>query len=267
MGLVIESGYTSSVPLDHPRILWNDVARRRSAVVASTEVAGFEGANAFDYLTFDYWKPSTLPATLELQLSVAEEVDSALIAAHSLGSDECQAKLQYHNGADWVDLTSEISPADDNVAAFLFPSVTASRFRLSVDSDASPAGQPVVGVLMIGQALALQRRIYRGHTPITMGRRTTVRPQLSEGGQWLGRSIRREGVATDIALTNLTAEWVRANLDPFIEAARTYPFGWFWRPDGYPAEVALVWTSGDIVPTNSGPRDLMSVSFAVEGHP
>ena len=124
---------------------------------------------------------------------------------------------------------------------------------------------PSIGVAMLGKALAVERKLFRQHVPITFGRRTIIRPQTAEGGQWLGRSIQRDGVATGIAFQNLTSAWVREYFDPFIVSARTYPFGWAWRPEDYPAEVAYVWTVGDISPVNSGPRDFMSVNFKVEG--
>lgn len=264
-------GTAGVLPLSHPRIMWDSILRR-GTLTASSELADFEAINAIDDLTFDFWRPSAMPATLEIELSEAEEIDYAFLAAHTIGTDGASVKVQQFvaegegegegEGGEWIDLTIEFAPGSDRVIAFLFDPVIGARFRFLFDGPVAP----YIGVAMLGKALAVERRIYQGHTPITFGRRTVMRPQRSEGGALLGRSIVREGVATKIAFSNLTAAWIRETFSPFIDHARTIgTFGWAWRPDEFPAEVAFVWVSDDIQPTNAGPRDLMAVAFDVEG--
>ena len=266
MPIIIGSGIVLGepagvLPLDHPRIMYDDIVNA-ATLTPSTEETGFEAVNIADYLTWDFWKPTALPATLEIESLAAADVDYALIAAHNLGTVGASISIDYWDGAAWVEIVSEVSPGNDSVLAFLFTSVTSNKFRLNVSGGAT---MPSVGVFMLGTALAVERKLYKQHTPITLGRRTLIRPQSSEAGQWLGRSIQRDGVATTITFNNLTSAWVRASLDPFIVAARTRAFGWAWRPADYPAEVAYCQAVGDINPVNSGPRDFMSVSFKVEG--
>ena len=254
----------AAIPLSYPRILYDDVWRA-GTVTASTEAAGFEAANVADGLTWDYWRPTALPATIEVECAAAADVDYALLAAHTLGSGECTVQGQYHDGSDWVDLFEAYAPGTDRVLAFLFTQATASRFRFVIDGGET---MPSIGIAMMGKALAMQRGVTLNHRPVTLSRRTVARPQISEGGQLLGRSIAREGVQTEIEFTNLEAGWLRAYFEPFIESARVHPFGWVWHPIGYPAEVALLWTpSGheDIRPEHSGLPDRMDVAFEVEG--
>jgi len=267
MGIVISSGLVlgvddSILPLDHPRIMYDDILRG-AVLTPSTEAVGFEAINVNDYLTYDFWRPTALPATLEVETEEARPVDYVLIAAHTLGSAATSVLAQYHNGATWVTFGEnlQVLPGSNLPVVFLFEEVMSNRFLFTFTGSEIPS----IGVVMMGRALAVERKLYRGHTPIMLGRKTTIRPSRSENGQWLGRSIRREGVATEIALSNLTASWVREKLDPFIESARVYPFGWAWRPADFPAEVAYCWTLADIKPVNTGPRDLMGVTFGVEG--
>lgn len=265
MGLYISSDFVlgeGELALDHPRILWDDISRHAgTTIVSSSEQVGFELENAFDYLTWDFWRPSSIPATITITTAVAEDVDYALIAAHNLGTTDKTVTLEYYNGSAWVAI-DDANPANDRVIVFLFDNVFSNQFRLTVSGDATV---PSIGVFMIGKALAVQRKLYKGHTPITLSKRTVKQPNRSEGGHWLGTSIRREGAATTIAFGNLKSDWIRQKFEPFIEAARSYPFGWVWRPDEFPAEVAYVFAPDDIRVINSGPRDFMSTSFAVEG--
>lgn len=250
--------------LDHPRILYDDIIRIATSVEASSEQVGFEVENALDYLTWDFWKPttapSTTPATITVTLDEAAPVDYVLLAAHTLGSTGNSVTISYWDGAAWV-VIDEASPGSDKVLVFLFNEAFSNKYQLKIQGGSIPS----VGVFMLGKALAVERKLYKGHIPITLSKRTVRLPNKSEGGQWLGTSIRREGAGTTITFSNLSSDWVRAKLEPFIEAARTYPFGWVWRPEDFPAEVAYCTTTDDIRPLNSGPRDKMSVSFSVDG--
>lgn len=254
------------IPLSHARILWHDIFRT-GEISASSEVAGFEAANVADGRTWDHWQPDDLPAWVEVQLDAGVEVDYGLLV-HTLGSTSATVKTQYHNGSAWVDLTVEVAPGTDRVLAFLFEAVTSSRFRFYFSGENSPAELPTVAVAMMGKALAMQRGVTLNHRPITLSRRTVARPQVSEGGKLLGRSIRREGVATEVEFEHIEAAWLREHFEPFIESARVYPFGWIWAPEDYPAEVAYVWTPAgkeDIRPVHAGLPNRMNVAFEVEG--
>ena len=254
---------TTGVPLTHARIGWQNVVRD-AVVTASSETAGFPVSSLANPLTYDRWLPASLPATVTIDAGAAVAADYLGIAAHLLRDGAVSVAVEYLDEATppgvWTEVAAEM-PGDNGSVMFLFPEVFARRWRLTFEG-ATP--QPV-GVVYLGRALAMQRAIYQGHTPLTLSAETVIRPQRSERGQFLGRSIIRGGFKTRAAFSNLTAVWVRSELDPFIEAARRYPFFFAWRPGPFPKEVGYVWTSQDIVPSNAGPRDLMEVSFDVEG--
>lgn len=267
--LVLGDDVSLVVPLSHPRILWDSILRRDGVVITpSTEQAGFAGANVADSLTWDFWRPTTLSATLEIEITASEECDYALIAAHTLGTAECTVRFDYHDGTDWAVWSEEVSPGNNKVLAFLNETVTASRFRLLLSTSAFPIIIPSIGIVQIGKALAMERGVTLNHRPITMQRKSVVRPQLAERGAVLGRSILRQGVQSEIEFQQLRDWWLRANFDPFIEAARVYPFGWVWAPVAYPAEVAFLWLPAgaeDIHPEHAGLQDRLQVRFNVEG--
>lgn len=249
--------------LAYPRILYDDIWRA-GTITASSEEDGFAAVNIADGFTWDFWRPESLPATIEVGLPNAVDVDYAFIASHTLSSSGCAIVGEYYNGSSWVEMFPEYSPADDKVLAFLFDEVFSNRFRFSIDGSDIPS----IAIGMMGKVLRMQRGVTLNHQPITLSRKTVVRPNVSEGGHTLGRTIRRKGVATQIVFEHLEADWVREFFDPFIESARVYPFGWVWHPVTYPQEAALLWTPAgkeDIRPAHDGLQNRMSVEFDVEG--
>lgn len=255
------SGNLPPFPLTHARIGYKSICTIFN-VSASSEAAGFPADAAVNPLTSEQWRPEAVPATWECIPDTAEDADYMGIAGHNLATVSAVVSVEYTiNGTDWVRLR-EFAPVENTPLMFLFPSVTAVGWRLNIESS---NGQPFIGVIYIGESLAMQRPIYGGHSPVTLSRVTDVFPVRSEAGQWIGRTIVRKGVSTEFSWNNLTAQWYRLFFDPFVKAARTTPFFIAWRPAKYPQEVGYCWTTGDIKPSNQGVRDYMSVTVPVEG--
>jgi len=249
-------------PLTHARIGYKNIARD-GTVSASSEQSNFPATAAENELTFERWKPDALPATWQVDFGSDTTVNYCGIAAHSLGENGNQVEVEHSSdGNTWTTIDT-FSPSDDSPIMVLFTDTSDQYWRIRLSSGTIP----VVGVIFFGQTLDMERAIYGGHSPLPLSRTTTVRPQRSEGGQWLGRSVVRKGFSTNCEWDNLTASWYRANFDPFAKYATQEEGAFFiaWRPDDYD-EVGYCWTGGDIQPTNTGTRDLMSVSMDVTGH-
>jgi len=264
---LVLAGAVDGVPLSHPRILYDDIfGLSDTTLVASTEATGFPKENAADYLTYDFWKGTADSATLEAQAATAHFIDYALIAAHNMGDVGGAAQFSYHNGSSWVDLTIEVNPGSNRVLAFLFPEVFASRVRVEVTSDNSPANPPNLGVVMAGKALAMQRGQPLTNKPMLFSRKTVFNTNTSEGGQFLGRSVRRQGVEPPLRFENLTAAWVRQHFEPFVTHVQNKGFfGFVESPVDYPNDVAYGTCDLDIQPSHDGLPDRMNVEFAMKG--
>lgn len=259
--LILDPGLADQ-PLNHPRIGYQSHARDATITASTTADAYLTRAPA-NGLTYQFWRPTELPAWWQADLGDIAEVNYIGIAAHTLGSSVCTYTLQYSADESlWLDATAGSIPANDRPIMELFSPTEARYWRLYIEGEGT---MPIIGVIYIGKVLEMLRPIYAGHTPITLARQTTISTNASEAGQWLGRSIRRDGVATSASFRHLTAAWVRTELDPFIKSARLYPFFWAWRPQTYPNEIGYVWVNSDIQPSNMGIRDLMQVSFSMEG--
>jgi len=261
--LVLSAQAGEVQPLTHARIMYQNLVPD-AEVTGATESAGFEADATQSYSTYDRWLPTEIPATITYDFGELKDFDYIFIASHNLGSSAAAILPEYSlDGETWDEFSAERIPSNDSALAFLNSEVTGRYMRLTITSATTI---PVIGVVMCGVALAMERAIYGGHTPVTLSRQTEMRPSQSEGGQWLGRSVVRKGYSTSYSWSNLTAAWYRANFDPFVKQARFQPFGIAWRPETFPDEVVYAWTNGDIAPSNTGTRNLMSVGMSIIGY-
>jgi hypothetical protein len=251
-------------PLTHARIGYQTWTREDGVTATgSTEAEDAPADAVLSYVTNTFWEPTALPATLTIDFGRLRQIDYVGIGAHTIGSSECSVAVATSpDNSTYTDFSDDTAPGNDAAIMFLDDAVSCRYLRLSF---AGSVVMPRVGVVYAGEVLTMYRALYAGHQPITMSRRTTMTTLKSRGGQLLGRSFRRHGIATPASYKNLPSDWVRENLDPFVRSARLYPYFWAWRPQDFPEEVGYVWTDDDIAPKNSGPRDLMEVGWEMEG--
>lgn len=258
MAVIIDSVLANP---NNPVIAYADIAST-ATLTESSEAAGFAAENVQNSLTYNFWKPTSQNSYIEFDFGSSKTIDYIGIAGHNCGTQGNTINIYYWDGASpgsWV-LIDTTAPTDDGIILFLFASSSHQIFK----AEFVGGGVPSVAVIHMGARLTVERRIYGGHTPVTLAKQTVIRPQKSEGGQWLGRSIVRQGASTSVALNNLTASWFRTNFKPFMDSAITNSFFFAWRPTAYSTEVAYCWTNGDIKPSNMGQANLMQVSFKVD---
>lgn len=256
MAVIIDSALTNP---DHPRICYNNLSAA-ATVTASTEASGFAKENVQNALTWNFWQPTTQTSFLEFDFGSPTAIDYIGIAGHNCGTQGNTINIQYWDGlspGSWVTIDTT-TPTDDSVILFLFASSNHQIFKVEFTGGSVPN----VASIFMGNQLTMQRTIYGGHSPVTMSKKTVIRPNKSEGGQWLGRSTIRQSAIVNAEFKNLTASWFRANFEPFMNDAIDDPFFFAWRPTTYPTELAYCWTGGDLTASNMGQADLMQVSLS-----
>ena len=256
----IQTGFNPTIPLSHSRI-GHQSYTRTGTVTASSAAVDFPADAPLNELTYEFWRPTALPATWDLDVGSEVDVNYFGIAAHTLGSSGCTISIQSSEDNTTWDVIDTLTPTDNSPIMFLFESVTAQYYRLAIAGSSIPS----IGVIYIGTVLEMLRPCYAGLTPISLSRDSVIRPNRSEGGQWLGRSVIRSGSSMSVNYSNLENGWTRSTFRDFINDAVIYPFFFAWRPDNYPEDVGYVWVSEDIKPSNSGTRDLMNVSIQMSG--
>lgn len=267
MPIIITPGYvlTASPDPNHPHICYQTWVRDRAPadITVSSETADGPKDAILRPDTHEFWQASALPATLTIDLGQARAVDYVGIAGHSIGSNLATVLIEHSpDNSVWTTFASALAPVTDAPILFLDTNISRRYWRITLTG----AGDvPQIAVVQIGEALVVQRSIYQGHTPATLARDNTLFQNMSDGGQFLGQYTRRRGVTGQVSLKNLKAGWYRSHFDPFVKAAREFPFFFAWRPVDWPLEIAYGWTDSNISPSNSGPRDLMQVSFDFRG--
>ena len=272
MPLVVSPSLVANTPADEladrlkrPHIGYHNLLRSRATDVP---------APLTNPLTWDRWTGSQNAASV-IEFSVNNLAAPAPppynyigIASHNLGSRGGGLVTVEKTDAFGTYLpVVSFSPTTDDALMVLFddltPNGTVDQWRITI---AQAGVAPQIGALYLGRALVMPHCIYGGHSPATLSRETEIEPNVSIGGRFLGRSIIRRGYRTDYEFRHLPAQWYREHFEPFVEHALRDPFFIAWKPDKFPAEVLYGWTTDDLRPVNMGIRDLMSVSFGVEGY-
>jgi hypothetical protein len=248
---------------NNPRIGWRNLVAYNN-VFADQEAEDEPVSNLANPDTYSSWRGlTTAQQEVALVLDAAADVNYFAIAKHNLGSSGATVTFESSiNGADWTTVVEPFMPANDFTIIHEFNTEFAGFYRLLITPGVVP---PAIAVWYVGEILILQRRLYVGHVPLPFGRRTTISTGRSESGQFLGRIKRRGFLESSIDMNNLTPDWVRENLDPFIVAAETQPFFWAWRPSDYPLETGYAWLTDDPQVVNSRANGMMQVSLSMQG--
>ncbi len=258
------SGGGGSDTTRRPRIAYDNKGVG-AAVTADSTAAGFDPANLFDWKAYTLWTPASdgvhyvtvIPATVPI-------VDTFALAQHNLGTNGGTVKLQYslNSGGSWLDATTAIAPTTSNECIFkVFAAITASHWRLEVTS--TPAS--VLGVVFIGASYQPGRGKLEGFAPPTLARKSEQYSTLSESGLFLGRSILRRNIVTEVQFEHLTPTEAYNDWQPFMKHAEKKPFFFCWLYEDYPSDVALMETDGDIPSPTFSRHFALTVSLKMKG--
>lgn len=247
-----------------PLIGWRNIVTA-SGISADTADPDYPASNLANPSTAARWQATdTSLQYLTFTVGGDEPVDYVGIARHNLSSGiTVSIDVEYPDDPDtWVEIVEEFIPADNAPILARFEPDIYSRIRIKLQPTSTI---PRVAVVYIGKLLILQRNIYVGHTPITFGRSARITNAMAESGDYLGRIVLTESLATSVELQNLTPMWYRQHLDPFIAAAKTTPFFWAWRPTSYPHEIGYSWIKDVAQPSNQRPNGMMQISIQMGG--
>jgi len=213
--------------------------------------------------TWERYRPTSGSKTVKFQMASAS-IDFVGIAAHNAGSLGVNISVGYAAtvGGTVNSLTTMQFNDGNGALMVLFNAVTAQEVIITFNA---PNGLEL-GVIYAGKALEMPHGLWGGHAPIVLSGETKYQNTMSDSGNFLGRSIVRQGIETSYKWRYLNNDWVRSDFMPFVKSARTTPFFLFERPDTY-TEAAFGFTTNDIKPVNmSGGARLMEVGFNMRGH-
>lgn len=247
--------------LNSPVFGWHNIVSE-STIAADVEQPGYPATNLATVNTWQMWRAATAAdVTFLVDSDGLVELDYVALAKHNLGSGQYTVTVYTTLGVGWTQVAQFI-PATNSPILVRFPKGLYSQIRVDITSGSQA---PYIAVMYVGELLVSERRIYVGHSPITLNRRSDILSGRSEAGNFLGRVVLQERNQTAVALNNLTPLWYREKFQPYVLAAIDQPFFFAWRPLSYPEEVGYAWLTDDPSPTNQSPNGMMQVGLNMTG--
>jgi hypothetical protein len=245
--------------LGKPRLAWQTYTRGLTggSVLASTSDALFPSDAPLRPETYEGWKPTSNGSTWRVDFGASLPIQFFLIVGS--GTKVAIEVSQDASVWSWICGALDLDLYPSGATLVLVPTVMGRHARVTMEQLGT------MNVFMAGPVLAMERYVTMAFQPINLSRETEKSTSDSRSGQFLGTTIRRMGFKAPVAFQGLSPSWVRANLDPFIQAARLYPYGFAWNPADFPEDVVYGRTADDIAPRYMGDRPLMEASWTIEG--
>lgn len=253
----LDDGYGYDVTLDNPIVGYHTVATYGN-VSADEENPDYPVSNLSNTSTRELWKGETT-GTQKLYITGDGANDLDYIGVARPNWAGATVTILHWDGSNETQLYQFI-PGDNRPIFVRFERKPATEIRIELDNLSVI---PQAAVLYCGLLLTLQRRIYVGHVPTPYGRMPEIDTGISLNGEFLGRTIMRETLSSKFKQDNLSPVWARTRLDPFIQAARTRPFFFGWRPNSYPSEGAFCWLKNFPQINNQRSNGMMNCDFEV----
>jgi hypothetical protein len=119
-----------------------------------------------------------------------------------------------------------------------FTQASSAKWRVLI---AYPSAVPYIAVISLGARLDIPQGMGIGWVPPNLSNNDVFINHVSEGGAFIGRSLKMRGVEGKLDFDLLAPSWVRTYWAPFVEVARTKPFFICWDEANYPGEAAYCW--------------------------
>lgn len=119
--------------------------------------------------------------------------------------------------------------------------------------------------LFVGDLLMFEHPIQGSYSPMAWSRTTELSTNISQRGQYIGRSIRAEGFESDITIPRMSIEFANGPFQRFVESARRGPYFYLWAPISFPDQAVYCWTDEDIVAQYTGRDGQASASWSMRG--
>ena len=269
MTVIFETGYTpggSDKPLTHARILHRGKMRATGTFSASSTDADYYVDAPGNALTYDRWKPTTLAGNAKWQqdMNTARNVSCCGVAAHTLGSNGCTARIQYSADAvTWTNATSDSAIPDDTPIMFIFTNTSARYWRINITG--TDPDIPEIGVCRFGAMMQMEQPILAGHSRMILSRNTQMRSSYSETGEIMGRTRQRGWLTGQAEWSHISDDWIEANWLDFLTNSEAEPFFIAWRPGEY-QDVSYVELTQPPSAQFMGLLDLYTVTMQMRGY-
>lgn len=249
----IEPNTTLQFPLNHARILYNNIMANASVSVDTGDgELGVLIPTTIDRYVF------TNTAVMTFTLPTAQLMDTVCIGAHSLQGYTVLAEYDDDDAGTFTNLAPEKTVSGTTAVMIHRQSfVTVKRLKITLTGTGI---NNCIAVIYGGISLQVQRPYYGGSTPINLNPVTSYYNARTETGNFVGREIRSKDYKVSPSWKNLTDDWYRTYFTRFTKSAQALPFFFAWNLLEHPYDVGLCITEGDISPSYQGKLNFVQVS-------
>ena len=247
--------YALATPdINRARVLYDALP---GTITASSSAAGFAAANAAYEGTFTAWRPTSAPATWEVEYATAQTVDCVAIGAHELSG--ATVTIDAWISAAWVEQI-EFEPDDNSAIMACFQAVSTTKIRVTISAVKR------VGVIFTGRAMVIPVRRYAPGADVDISRNTVFADSVSQTGQLFPVRVKRVSLEADYQWEHITEDAYREIVEPFSKAVRGRLFFIAERPAGNPRAVGYGKVTEDIRYQRMGiGKRLVSTGFRFAG--
>lgn len=215
----------------------------------SNEDATNVGANVYDYKTTTYFEFDAVGSQTikhDAGSGNTSTVNAFAIQGHNLSTTSSVATLAHSDDDATYTTFLTITPTtNNNAAAYTATSASKRYWRVTVTNCTATTK---ISNMFIGAALDLQTGAAVGFTPPALGRSDTVLRSITEGGQFIGASVLRHEMQTQITAGYLPYTWIDANYEALRAHIMTKPFFYVWDYANHSSEVAYCWLAAGALP-------------------
>lgn len=213
---------------------------KTGAVTVTSEAVGYEKENAQSYKTSSWWQAAAAGTVYYyIDMGSAIDIDCWGFAGSDLFDNSGTIKPEYSATGAWAgeenNLDSLHTPTKNITVFKKVTNVNARYFRFEIDSTGAAS---FIANLFLGEALELEHGMTQGFSPANLNRDRNITNNISNGGNFLGRTIKHKGAKTNIRQQMVTREWIDINWDDLADSIELYPFYFLWDLESYPTEAA-----------------------------
>jgi hypothetical protein len=231
-------------------------------VTASSENSEFPVENAYDWLLTDFFQPAASGQyTITCVYSTPVTADCMAFYGTDLDANGGTIKLQYLESdlVTWTDASNNITVTGTEPYVEYFTSQTSTQWRFVIDS--TPVSS--IGHLFFGEYMGLELGVWEGFTPPKFQRNNEYITNVSQSGNFIGRSIVYEAGIVNLAVDYMTMDWARSDWLPFIKHAEQKPFFFTWNNANYGTEHAFAWSNNTSFSASNRKRSFMQGSISM----
>lgn len=251
-----------------PTVLWDNLLSYSTVTLtASTSDTLGPVANCVTESTYDYWKPTAIPAWVQGDLGSSKKVNSVALIGHTLGSCGATVYLQSSpDGTTWTTRSTSMTPTDDSPILAIFTDLSARYWRVYISAATTT---PVIGIVMLGEKFVFPAGVMPSYTPIWQAQTVELLQSMSLSGQFMGNRVIRQGAETSINLVSFSRTFAEVDLQPFKAWYNGgHAFVWASGPSIFTKDVGYCWRkpNAEMKPTFTETGSWVRVTMEVEAY-